>query len=160
MRALVQRVTSARVETDGVVVGSIEHGVCVFIGVTHGDDEAIADRMVDRLAGFRMLADEDGRMNRSLRDRLVSAAEQSVNAVVAGAALLVVSQFTLYGSTSKGRRPGFSDAADPGRADELINRVVAGLRAEGFGVETGRFGADMQVSLTNDGPVTFLLEVD
>lgn len=184
MRALVQRVTNARVEVDGEVVGQIGPGICAFVGVTHADDEATADRLVDRLAGFRMLADAEGRMNRSLRDAVAAletvpldaetletvstetlstepaSAASTATAEAAGAAVLVVSQFTLYGSTSKGRRPGFTAAAEPSRAADLIERVVAGLRSEGLFVATGQFAAHMQVTLTNDGPVTFLLEVD
>ncbi len=145
MRALVQRVTRARVEVDGEVVGEIGPGLCVLVGVTHTDDEAAADKLAAKLWGLRIFDDEDGVMNRSVAD--------------VGGEVLVVSQFTLYGDTRKGRRPSWIDAARPEQAEPLVERVVEALRAEGARVATGRFRAEMQVTLTNDGPVTLLVEI-
>jgi D-tyrosyl-tRNA(Tyr) deacylase len=145
MRALVQRVTRARVEVDGEVVGEIGPGLCVLVGVTHTDDEAAADKLAAKLWGLRIFDDEDGVMNRSVVD--------------VGGEVLVVSQFTLYGDTRKGRRPSWIDAARPEQAEPLVERVVEALRAEGARVATGRFRAEMQVTLTNDGPVTLLVEI-
>ena len=145
MRALVQRVTRARVEVDGEVVGEIGPGLCVLVGVTHTDDEAAADKLAAKLWGLRIFDDEDGVMNRSVAD--------------VGGEVLVVSQFTLYGDTRKGRRPSWIDAARPEQAEPLVERVVEALRDEGARVATGRFRAEMQVTLTNDGPVTLLVEI-
>jgi len=146
MRAVVQRVSSARVTIAGEVVGAIDGpGLCVLVGVTHSDDGAMARSLASRLWNLRILADEEGRMNRS-------AAELS-------APLLVVSQFTLYGDTSKGRRPSWLAAAPGPVAEPLVEVVVDELRSLGATVATGRFGADMLVELTNDGPVTILLEL-
>jgi len=145
MRALVQRVTRARVEVDGEVVGEIGPGLCVLVGVTHTDDEAAADKLAAKLWGLRIFDDEDGVMNRSVAD--------------VGGEVLVVSQFTLYGDTRKGRRPSWIDAARPEQAEPLVERGVEALRAEGARVATGRFRAEMQVTLTNDGPVTLLVEI-
>jgi D-tyrosyl-tRNA(Tyr) deacylase len=145
MRALVQRVTEARVQVDGDVVGEIGPGLCVLVGVTHTDDEAAAAKLAAKLWGLRIFDDEDGVMNRSVAD--------------VGGAVLVVSQFTLYGDTRKGRRPSWVDAARPELAEPLVQRVVDELRALGATVATGRFRAEMQVTLTNDGPVTLLVEV-
>lgn len=145
MRGLVQRVRRAEVRVHGEVVGAIGAGLCVLVGVTHGDDEAEADRLADKLWHLRILDDEAGRMG-------VSVAEGS-------RALLVVSQFTLYGDTRKGRRPSWIDAARPEQAEPLVDRVVASLRDRGATVATGVFGADMDVELVNDGPVTLMLEV-
>jgi D-tyrosyl-tRNA(Tyr) deacylase len=141
----VQRVTDARVVIDGDVVGAIGAGLCVLVGVGHDDDEATADKLADKLWGLRVMADESGAMNRSVGDTTRE--------------LLVVSQFTLYGDTRKGRRPSFVDAARPEQAEPLVDRVVDTLRSLGATVATGRFGADMAVELTNDGPVTVLLDV-
>ena len=145
MRGLVQRVRRAEVRVHGEVVGAIGAGLCVLVGVTHGDGEAEADRLADKLWHLRILDDEAGRMG-------VSVAEGS-------RALLVVSQFTLYGDTRKGRRPSWIDAARPEQAEPLVDRVVASLRDRGATVATGVFGADMDVELVNDGPVTLMLEV-
>jgi D-tyrosyl-tRNA(Tyr) deacylase len=146
MRAVVQRVSSARVTVAGEVVGAIDGpGLCVLVGVTHSDDEATAHNLASRLWNLRVLADEEGRMNRS-------ASELS-------APLLVVSQFTLYGDTSKGRRPSWLAAAPGPVAEPLVQVVVDELRSLGATVATGRFGADMLVELVNDGPVTILLEL-
>ncbi len=140
MRAVVQRVTEARVRVDGKVVGSIGPGLCVLVGVTHSDGTAEAERLAAKVHDLRILAGEQ------------SAAE-------AGAPVLVISQFTLYGDTRKGRRPSWTAAAPRELAQPLVDHVVASLRARGAHVETGIFGADMQVALVNDGPVTLLIEV-
>jgi D-tyrosyl-tRNA(Tyr) deacylase len=145
MRAVVQRVTQARVVVDDEVVGRIGPGLCVFVGVTHGDDERTAAKLADKLVGLRVMADETGTMNRSVADT--------------GGAVLVVSQFTLYGDTRKGRRPSYLDAAPPEHAAPLVERVIAEIRGQGVSVAAGRFGATMAVELVNDGPVTLVLDV-
>jgi D-aminoacyl-tRNA deacylase len=145
MRAVVQRVSRASVTVDGEVVGEIGPGLCVLVGVTHDDDEARARKLASKLWALRVLDDADGVMNRSASDE--------------GAPLLVISQFTLYGDTSKGRRPSWLAAARPEQAEPLVDEVVAELRRLGATVATGRFRADMAVELVNDGPVTVLLEV-
>ncbi|MGB1907734.1 MAG: D-aminoacyl-tRNA deacylase [Spongiibacter sp.] len=144
MKALLQRVRHARVEVEGRCVGEIEQGLLVFLGVEQGDNEAGLERLLERVLNYRVFADEAGRMNLSVRD-------------IAGGVLLV-SQFTLAADTRKGRRPGFSTAAEPAVAEALYQRGVAMLNAHHSPVATGEFGADMQISLLNDGPVTFLLE--
>ncbi len=140
-----QRVAEARVRVDGEVVGEIGPGLCVLVGATHGDDDATARKLADRLWGLRIMPDADGVMNVSVAD--------------ASREVLVISQFTLYGDTRKGRRPSWIDAARPEQAEPLVEVVVEELRRLGATVATGRFGADMQVELVNDGPVTLLLEV-
>jgi D-tyrosyl-tRNA(Tyr) deacylase len=145
MRAVVQRVQRASVTVGDEVVGRIGAGLCALVGVTHDDDEAGAAKLADKLWHLRVLDDDDGVMN-------VAAAD-------VGAPLLVVSQFTLYGDTSKGRRPSWLAAARPEQAEPLVGELVARLRALGATVETGRFRADMAVELVNDGPVTLILEV-
>ena len=145
MRAVVQRVTRARVTVGDEEVGAIGAGLCVLVGVTHGDDDATARRLADKLWHLRVLDDADGVMN-------VAAAD-------VGAPLLVVSQFTLYGDTSKGRRPSWLAAARPEVAEPLVEAVIAALRELGASVATGRFRAEMAVELVNDGPVTVLVEV-
>ena len=145
MKAVVQRVRSASVEVDGTTVGAIGVGVVCLVGVTHDDTAASATRLADRIWGLRLMADGDGVMNVSVAD--------------AGAEVLVVSQFTLYGDTRKGRRPSWIDAARPEHAEPLVEAVVAALVGHGATVATGRFGADMSVELVNDGPVTLMLEV-
>ena len=144
MRAVVQRVQRASVTVGDEVVGRIGAGLCALVGVTHDDDEAGAAKLADKLWHLRVLDDDDGVMN-------VAAAD-------VGAPLLVVSQFTLYGDTSKGRRPSWLAAARPEQAEPLVDELVARLRALGATVETGRFRADMAVELVNDGPVTLILE--
>lgn len=144
MRVLLQRVTRASVEIDGAAIGAIGPGWAILLGVGEKDDEAAADRLAARVAHLRAFADEGDRMNRSLLD--------------VGGAALVVPQFTLYADTRRGRHPSFVGAAPPERAAPLVERFVVALRALGVPVETGRFGAHMVVDLTNDGPVTFLLE--
>ncbi len=130
---------------DGAVVGTVDAGLCVFVGVTHDDGEEQADRLAGKLSGLRIMDDDAGVMNRSVVD--------------SGGEVLVVSQFTLYGDTTRGRRPTWIAAAPPEHAEPLIERVVQGLRDQGIVVETGRFRAAMQVELMNDGPATLLIEV-
>ena len=145
MRALVQRVTGARVRVGDEVVGEIGPGLCVLVGVTHDDGAGTARRLAGKVWNLRIFDDADGVMNRSLGD--------------AGGAALVVSQFTLYGDTRRGRRPSWTAAARPEVAAPLVDAFAAALRELGATVATGRFGADMAVELVNDGPVTLLLEV-
>ena len=144
MRAVVQRVTQARVEVDGTTVGQIGPGLLVLLGVAKTDTPADAEFLAAKIAALRIFADDLGKMNRSI--------------VEAGGSLLVVSQFTLYGDTRKGRRPGFDQAATPEQARALYEHFVSAARQTGLGVETGVFHAAMAVSLTNDGPVTFIVE--
>lgn len=145
MRALVQRVREASVTVDGEVVGAIGVGLCVLVGVTHDDTEAIARKLADKIWNLRIVDDDDGVMNRSVADTSHE--------------VLVVSQFTLYAETSAGRRPSYVKAARPEQAEPLIDTLVAELRRLGATVATGRFRTDMKVSLTNDGPVTVMLEM-
>ena len=145
MRGLVQRVSRATVTVDGEVTGEIGPGILLLVGVTHDDTEAKAAKLADKVWNLRIFDDEDGVMNRSAADE--------------GLEILVVSQFTLYGDTRKGRRPGYSDAARPEYAEPLVQRVIDELRAAGAVVGTGRFRADMAVELVNDGPVTLWVEV-
>jgi D-tyrosyl-tRNA(Tyr) deacylase len=145
VRAVVQRVTSASVTVGDEVVGAIGPGLCVLVGVTHDDDAATAAKLAEKLWHLRILDDDDGVMNRSAAD--------------VGAPVLVVSQFTLYGDTTKGRRPSWLAAARPDDAEPLVDAVVARLEALGAVVATGRFRTDMAVALVNDGPVTVIVEV-
>jgi D-tyrosyl-tRNA(Tyr) deacylase len=144
MIGLIQRVTQAEVRIGGRIAGTIDRGILALIGVKRGDDEDAVDRLPERILGYRIFPDAEGRMNLSLRD-------------IAGG-LLLVSQFTLAADTKKGTRAGFSTAAAPDEARRLFELLVARARALHAPVATGEFGADMQVSLTNDGPVTFWLE--
>jgi len=144
MRAVVQRVTQSRVEVDGAVVGAIGPGLLVLLGVAHADTAADAEYLADKILNLRIFADQAGKMNRSLLDT--------------GGALLVVSQFTLYGDCRKGRRPSFDAAAPAEQACSLYEHFVAAARRGGVHVETGVFQATMDVSLVNDGPVTLLVE--
>lgn len=144
MRAVLQRVTWASVEVDGKVVGRIQHGLMVLLGVAKGDDESDARYVVDKIRSLRIFADELGKMNRSLTD--------------VGGAVLLVSQFTLLGRTDNGRRPSLDGAAPPGLAKRLYEQVAAELRVCGTPVETGVFAAQMSVALVNDGPVTFVVD--
>jgi D-tyrosyl-tRNA(Tyr) deacylase len=145
VRALVQRVSEARVRIDGSVVGEIGAGLCVLVGVTHEDDDGVARKLADKVWNLRVMADGDGVMNVPVADT--------------GGQVLVVSQFTLYGSTERGRRPSWVDAAPPEQAEPLVRAFADALRDLGATVATGAFGADMQVELVNDGPVTLMLEV-
>lgn len=145
MRALVQRVSRAAVHVDGEVVGAVGPGLCVLVGVTHDDGEREAVRLAEKVWHLRIFEDDDGAMNRSVADT--------------SGEVLVVSQFTLYGDTRKGRRPSWIDAARPEHAEPLVDRFADALRDLGATVDTGVFGADMQVELVNDGPVTLLVEV-
>lgn len=144
MRALLQRVSQARVEVAGEVAGAIGKGFVVLLGVTHDDTEAEAIWLAQKVAGLRLFEDSRGKMNLSLDD-------------VAGS-VLVVSQFTLYGDARKGRRPSFSHAARPEEAEPLVETFVTALREAGLTVATGQFGAMMEVVIHNDGPVTLLVE--
>ena len=146
MKALLQRVSSASVVVDNATVGAIEHGLLVLVGIEPNDTEATARRMIERLLNYRVFGDDQGRMNRSVHD-------------VAGG-LLLVSQFTLAADTRQGNRPGFSTAAAPDDAERLFNWLVDYAATQYQPVATGQFGAHMTVSLVNDGPVTFLLEVN
>lgn len=145
MRALIQRVTEARVTVDGDIVGQIDSGLLVLLAVQPGDTEAIAEKMVHKITHYRVFSDDEGKMNRSVCD---------VNGGV-----LWVSQFTLAADTQKGLRPSFTSAAAPDFARQLFDFTVARARELPIRNETGRFGAHMQVSLVNDGPVTFMLEM-
>ena len=144
MRAVVTRVSSASVAIGGETVGAIERGYLVLLGIGPGDTEAVADKLAEKICNLRVFEDENGKMNLSLEQ--------------VGGALLVVSQFTLYADTSS-RRPGFSKAAKPDLAIPLYQRFMDQCRARGFAVEHGEFGADMQVSSVNDGPVTILFDL-
>ncbi|MDJ0755500.1 MAG: D-aminoacyl-tRNA deacylase [Ardenticatenaceae bacterium] len=144
MRALIQRVSEAAVVVDGQTVGQIGRGFCVLVGVTHSDTNRQADWLAQKIVGLRIFEDDAGKMNRSLAD-------------VAGE-LLVISQFTLYGDTQRGRRPSFIDAARPEQSEPLYEYFCDQLESAGFRVATGIFGAEMQVHIVNDGPVTLMLE--
>jgi len=146
MRAVVQRVRYARVSVGGAILGEIQRGVLVLAGFTHDDTEPDLTYMVDKIANLRIFEDADGKMNDSLLD--------------VGGAILSVSQFTLYGDTRKGRRPNFMEAARPEVAEPLYDRFNVLLRETGMRVQTGRFGAMMDVELANDGPVTIWLDTD
>lgn len=145
MRALIQRVTSAVVRVDGAVVGEIGSGMLVLVCAMAGDDEAKPVALAAKVAKLRIFRDEAGKMNLSLKDT--------------GGAALVVSQFTLAADTSRGNRPGFSGAADPVVGERLYEAFGQAMRDEGISVATGRFGADMAVSLVNDGPVTIMMDL-
>lgn len=146
MIALLQRVTHAQVEVDGQIIGAIDSGLMVLVGVQKGDTEAVADKLLSRLLTYRVFADEQDKMNLSVTD-------------VEGG-LLLVPQFTLAADTRKGRRPSFSSAASPADGETLFNYFCKKAVASHKLVERGQFGADMKVGLTNDGPVTFWLEVE
>jgi D-tyrosyl-tRNA(Tyr) deacylase len=144
MRVVLQRVSQASVTIGGRVTGAIDQGFCLLVGFTHGDTDARVDWMAEKVAGLRLFSDAEGKMNLGLSE-------------VAGG-VLVISQFTLYGDATKGRRPSFVDAAGPDVAEPLYHRFVAALRSRGLEVATGEFGAGMQVEIHNDGPVTLILD--
>lgn len=144
MKALMQRVTQAKVEVGGQCIGQIGYGIMLLLGVDKGDDQTKADQLLHKVLHYRFFADADGKMNNNV---------QQVNG-----SILIVSQFTLVADTKKGLRPGFSSAAPPALGEQMYDYFVAQARGK-ITVATGQFGADMQVSLTNDGPVTFMLEV-
>jgi len=144
MRVVLQRVSKASVRIDGRVVGSVGAGFCLLVGFTHSDTPTQVEWMAEKIAGLRLFPDAEGKMNVGLAE--------------VGGSLLVISQFTLYADTEKGRRPSFIDAARPEVAIPLYEAFIAALRARGLEVETGRFGAMMEVELVNDGPVTLILE--
>ena len=145
MKALVQRVTEGSVSVDGQVIGAIGKGLVILFGAGRGDTEKDVVYLAEKCANLRIFEDEDGKMNRSLLD--------------IGGEALVISQFTLYGDCRKGRRPGFSDAADPAEAERFYEQFLALIAQAGVkNVQHGKFGADMQVKIFNDGPVTFMLE--
>lgn len=148
MRAVIQRATRGRVVVDGETVGTLDPlpGLVVLVGVGPGDSEAQATLLADKIAGLRIFADEEGKTNRSLVD--------------IGGGALVVSQFTLFADLRRGRRPGYTTAASPDVAEPLVARVMEALRALGVPVQGGRFGADMQVELVNDGPFTIVFDTD
>lgn len=146
MRLVVQRVSRASVREDGQLLGEIGRGAAVLAGIGTDDGPPTIDRMADKLVGLRYFADADGRTNLAIAD--------------AGGAFLVVSQFTLYADLRRGRRPGFTAAAQPDRAVPLLTRFVDRLRESGVRVETGRFGAEMEVELVNDGPFTLVIDSD
>ena len=143
MRAVVQRVTNADVKIDGRVNGKIDNGLLVLLGVGNGDTEEDMKYIADKIIKLRIFSDENDKMNLSLD---------------VGGSMLVISQFTLYGDCSHGRRPYFGNAMEPVSANEMYEKFVAYIRERGIHTETGEFGADMKVSLTNDGPVTIILE--
>ena len=145
MRALLQRVSRASVQVEGATIASIGPGMVVLLGVGHGDDDSTTDALARRATELRIFRDAEGRTNRSIIDT--------------GGGALVVSQFTLFADTARGRRPGFTNAADPGLADHLYQRFAAALRSNGVAdVQTGSFGAEMAVELVNDGPFTIWLD--
>ncbi|HHW12994.1 MAG TPA: D-tyrosyl-tRNA(Tyr) deacylase [Firmicutes bacterium] len=144
MRALLQRVSSARVRVGNEVTGEIGPGLLVLLGVSRTDQEADLQLLVDKIINLRIFEDDQGKMNLSVQD--------------VGGAILVVSQFTLYADCRKGRRPSFLDAAPPAMGEDFYERFIAALRAKGMTVATGRFGASMAVELVNDGPVTIMLD--
>ena len=145
MKALLQRVARAEVQVNHECVGRIDRGLLVLLGLDKGDDQAAADKMLDKMLAYRVFSDESGRMNLSVKD--------------VGGGVLLVSQFTLSADTRKGARPSFSSAMAPLEAESLYDYVLSSLRVRHPKVAAGVFGADMQVSLTNNGPVTFLLEI-
>jgi len=145
MQGLIQRVTHAKVDVSGECVGAIGKGILLLLGVEKLDDESTADKLLHKVSNYRIFTDDAGKMNLSLKD-------------IEGE-LLVVSQFTLAADTKKGMRPSFSSAGTPAQAEALYDYFVAQAKATGIKVQTGQFGADMQVSLCNDGPVTFNLSV-
>ena len=145
MIGLIQRVSQAKVEVSGQTVGQINQGILLLLGVERKDDQQSAEKLANKVMNYRIFADQDGKMNLNLKQ--------------AGGALLVVSQFTLVADTKKGNRPGFSSGATPEQGEALYQHFATYCQGQGVHCETGQFGADMQVSLVNDGPVTFHLSV-
>ncbi len=146
MKFVIQRVTNAKCEVEGNITGQIDLGFCVLIGVAENDTEAIADKMLRKLLGMRIFADADGKTNLALKD---------VNG-----SLLLISQFTLYANCRKGNRPSFTNAGNPELANHLYEYIIEECRKQILNVQTGIFGADMKISLTNDGPFTIILDSD
>lgn len=146
MRFVIQRVCEASVAVEGQVIGQIGHGLLVFVGVADSDDKLIADKMIDKLTKLRIFDDADGKTNLSIAD--------------VGGKFLIISQFTLYADCRKGNRPSFTLAGRPDKAEELYEYVISEIGKKGFCVEHGSFGAEMKVSLLNDGPFTILLDSD
>jgi len=144
MRAVVQRVARASVSIEGRIVGDIGRGLLILLGITHDDTPERAAWLAEKIAGLRIFSDDDGKMNRDVTE--------------AGGGALIVSQFTLYGDCRKGRRPSFIDAAPPPTAIPLYEAFINAVKAQGVPVATGQFGADMQVELVNDGPVTLIID--
>lgn len=144
MKVVIQRVKYAQCTIEGKLTGAIEHGFCILVGFTHTDDTAIVDKLVKKICGLRVFSDEQGKMNLSIKD-------------IKGS-ILSISQFTLYASCKKGNRPGFTDAANPTQAIPLYDYFNEALRQHDINVQTGVFGADMQIELCNDGPVTIVLD--
>ena len=146
MRAVVQRVTRAEVRVDGIALGTIQRGLCVLVGVGEHDDQEHARKLAEKVVGLRVFEDEAGKMNRALKD--------------VGGGLLAISQFTLFGDVRKGMRPSFTAARSPSEAEALFEAFCSACRALHVPVQTGRFRADMQVELINDGPVTILIDTE
>ena len=146
MKFVIQRVTNAKCEVEGNITGQIDLGFCVLIGVAENDTESIADKMLRKLLGMRIFADADGKTNLALKD---------VNG-----SLLLISQFTLYANCRKGNRPSFTNAGNPELANHLYEYIIVECRKQILNVQTGIFGADMKISLTNDGPFTIILDSD
>lgn len=146
MRFVIQRVKEASVSVDGKVIGQIGHGLLVFVGVSDGDNKQIADKMTDKMIKLRIFDDADGKTNLSISD--------------VGGEFLIISQFTLYADCRKGNRPSFTLAGKPDMAEALYEYIMEAIQKKGFGVAHGEFGADMKVSILNDGPFTILLDSD
>lgn len=146
MRFVIQRVTEASVSVDGKVIGQIGHGLLVFVGIADSDDRQVADKMADKLTKLRIFDDADGRTNLSISD--------------VGGEFLIISQFTLYADCRKGNRPSFTPAGKPETANEMYEYILSEVRKKGFRTEHGSFGAEMKVSLLNEGPFTILLDSD
>jgi D-tyrosyl-tRNA(Tyr) deacylase len=144
MKFVIQRVREARVDVDNEMIGSIGHGLLVFVGISDSDDKRIADKMVDKMTKLRIFDDGEGKTNLSISD--------------VGGEFLIISQFTLYADCKKGNRPSFINAGKPQKANELYEYIISEVAKRGFKTEHGRFGADMKVSLLNDGPFTILLD--
>jgi D-tyrosyl-tRNA(Tyr) deacylase len=160
MRAIVQRVKNARVSVDGNIVGQISAGLLVYLGVGKDDDQSDAEFIADKIVNLRIFADNDGKMNLSVKDTSLRHGSTSLTTGGSGQAgqILVVSNFTLFGDCRKGRRPGFDLAAEPKIAEELYEKVVQLIKTEGLDVQKGVFAAYMDVAASNDGPINFLID--